>query len=219
MTLSADRPGAVLGGFVLAIVVLGGSGATAPARAARREAPPLVRLRDVCPGVRVDLRYATADNVFRRRLYDGTIAMLRAPVARRLARVQDHLARQGLGLKVWDAYRPYHVQGIMWRIRPGTRYLSNPRRGSKHNRGAAVDVTLVDRAGAELPMPTPFDEFSPRAHRGATRGVSPERQKNSRTLEAAMRAEGFFPNRWEWWHFTASDWQRYPLADVPVPRE
>ena len=107
----------------------------------------------------------------------------------------------------------------MWRLNRASHshYLANPAKGSKHNRGAAVDATLVDTAGKELEMPTPFDEFGPRAHRGATRGVSLRARTNSRVLEAAMRAEGFIPNPYEWWHFTAPEWRRYPLSDVPIP--
>jgi len=188
-----------------------------PASASKPAKFPLVRLAEICPTVRVELRYSTTNNIFGRRLYTGSVALLREPVARRLARVQAGLEQRGLGLKVWDAYRPLSVQRVMWRLKPGTRYLANPKKGSKHNRGAALDLTLVDRNGQELPMPTPFDEFSSRAHRGATKGVPPQAQENARILEAAMRAEGFFPNRWEWWHYTASDWQRYPLADNPIP--
>jgi D-alanyl-D-alanine dipeptidase len=140
-------------------------------------------------------------------------------VASRLAKVQNRLEKQGLGLKVWDAYRPRSVQPVMWRLRPDARskYLANPRKISKHSRGAAVDVTLVDRAGRELPMPTPHDEFSPRAHRGATRGISAVARKNARILDAAMRGEGFLSNAYEWWHYTAPEWRSYPPADTPVP--
>lgn len=180
-------------------------------------AAPLVDVCSVDTTLRVDLHYATAHNVFHRRLYSGTVALLRAPVARRLARAQVDLRKQGLGLKVWDAYRPRSVQYAMWKLRPGSRYLANPRRGSKHNRGAAVDVTLVDTAGRELPMPTPHDEFSARARRGAVKGVLPAARRNSHTLETAMRGAGFHPNPGEWWHFDAPDWRSYPLADVPVP--
>lgn len=182
---------------------------------------PLIDVHERYPAIRVALSYASARNAFHRRLYSGNVALLRAPVAARLARVQQRLERQGYGLKVWDAYRPKSVQWSMWRLRPDarSRYLANPRKVSKHSRGAAVDVTLVTRAGREVPMPTPHDEFSARAHRGARRGVSPVAQKNGRILDAAMRAEGFLANPYEWWHFTAPEWRRYPTSDAPVPRE
>src|SRR5207253_7037083 len=90
--------------------------------------------------------------------------------------------------------------------------------GSNHSRGAAVDVTLATPSGRELPMPTPHDEFSPRAHRGAARGVTPLRRRNAALLERVMRAEGFRPNPREWWHFDAPDAARYPLANVPITK-
>jgi D-alanyl-D-alanine dipeptidase len=189
----------------------------ATAGAAGREAPPapLVEVTTVAPGVVVDLRYATTENVFGTRLYSRPRCLLRRPVAERLARVQRSLEEKGLGLKVWDAYRPASVQRRIWTITGGSRYLANPRRGSKHSRGAAVDVTLVDRQGRELPMPTGFDEFSRRASR-SYQGSSAEARRNSGILEAAMRAQGFIPNPGEWWHFDDPHWRRYPLLDLPL---
>jgi len=189
------------------------------AAASQAGAAPLVDVRAVDPTIHVNLRYNSPDNVFRQRFYHSNTALLREPVARRLARVQARLRRQGLGLKVWDAYRPRSVQYRMWRIKPGTNYVANPRKGSKHNRGAAVDVTLVDAHGQGQKMPTPYDEFTRRAHRGSYYGVTPLARRNALILDQAMRAEGFRPNRYEWWHFEAPDWRRYPLADAPLPAE
>ena len=182
-------------------------------------AVPLIAIQNIDPSIRVELRYNGTNNIFKRRFYRSNVAMLRIPVAQRLARVQARLRRQGLGLKIWDAYRPRSVQYALWKVRPGTRFLANPRKGSKHSRGAAVDLTLVDADGRELKMPTPHDEFSPRARRGATRGISKEGRKNGLVLDAAMRAEGFLPNRGEWWHFDAPDWRKYPLSDAPLPSD
>jgi zinc D-Ala-D-Ala dipeptidase len=197
-------------------LVLGLGAASAPKRVSK--APRLVDLQRIDARIRVDLSYSRPGNRFGRRLYSGDVALLREPVARRLARVQKRLRRHSLGLKVWDAYRPTSVQRAMFRLKPGTRYLTNPRKGSNHSRGAAVDVTLCDSSGKELSMPTPHDEFSPRAHRGATRGISEPARRHARLLDAVMRAEGFTPVRYEWWHFNAPDARRYPLANVPVPR-
>lgn len=186
------------------------------ASAAGGEPPaPLVEVTAVAPGVVVDLRYATTENIFRTRLYPRARCLLRRPVAERLARVQRALEGKGLGLKVWDAYRPASVQRRMWAITGGSRYLANPRRGSKHSRGAAVDVTLVDRDGRELPMPTGFDEFSRRASR-SYQGGSADARRNRVLLEQSMRAQGFLPNPGEWWHFDDPHWRRYPLLDVPL---
>jgi D-alanyl-D-alanine dipeptidase len=181
-------------------------------------AADLVDVRSLDPTLRVELSYARPGNAFRARLYHSNRALLREPVARRLVRVQRRLRAKRLGLKVWDAYRPRSVQYRMWRARPDarSRYLANPRKTSKHNRGAAVDVTLVDHEGRELEMPTPHDEFSARAHRDAVRGVSAAARRNRALLIQAMRAEGFLANPYEWWHFTAPDWKRYPVADAPL---
>jgi D-alanyl-D-alanine dipeptidase len=199
------------------MLILGLSLAT---RSPARAAAPLIDVRSKHPGIRVKLSYATGQNAFHQRLYTGDTALLRAPVAARLARVERRLEPQGLGLEVWDAYRPQSVQWTMWRLRPDARshYLANPRKVSKHSRGAAVDVTLVTRAGKPVPMPTPHDEFSARAPRGARRGVSAAALKNARLLDAAMRAEGFQSNPYEWWHFTAPEWSRYPVSDTPIPQ-
>lgn len=180
---------------------------------------PLVDLRKMDGSILVRLSYSQSKNAFGKRLYDGNVALLRLPVAQRLARVQRRLASKGLGLLVWDAYRPRSIQKEMWDAVPRarSRYLVHPSKISKHSRGAAVDVTLVNRQGTPLEMPTPHDEFSPRAHREATRGVSAVARRNRATLIAAMRAEGFLANPYEWWHFTAPDWRRYPPADIPVP--
>jgi D-alanyl-D-alanine dipeptidase len=187
----------------------------APGPDGRGRGASLVPATSVAPGIVVDLRYATTENVFRTRLYREPKCLLRRPVAERLARVQRSLEAEGLGLKVWDAYRPASVQRRMWQLVGGSRYLANPRRGSRHSRGAAVDVTLVDRDGKELAMPTGFDAFSRRASR-AYRGGSPAARRNRDRLERAMRAQGFVPNPGEWWHFDDPDWRRYPLLDVPL---
>lgn len=186
---------------------------------AARGTAPLVDLHSVDPTIRVDLSYDHPKNAFRRQLYHSNVALLRLPVAQRLARVQATLAKRGLGLKVWDAYRPRTVQAEMWRLRPDghSRYVANPRKISKHSRGAAVDVTLVDRNGHELRMPTPHDEFSPRAFRAATHGISPEARRNRAVLQSAMQAQGFISNPYEWWHFTAPEWSRYPAEGRALP--
>jgi D-alanyl-D-alanine dipeptidase len=168
----------------------------------------------------IDLRYATPRNFTKRALYPaGARCFLRRAVAERLARVQAALELEGFGLKLWDCYRPLSVQRLMWKLVPDERYVADPAKGSRHNRGAAVDVTLVDKRGAELPMPTPFDDFSERAHRDFNvlddklPGESAAALENRDRLERAMKAEGFVPLPTEWWHFDAPDWASYPIAD------
>lgn len=165
------------------------------------------------PGIRVELPYATSKNAFKHRFYATKRAFLRRGTARKLAIAQKALAKQGLGLKVWDAYRPRSVQKAMWEQVRDPRYVGPPTNRSRHNRGVAVDVTLVDRHGRELPMPTAFDDFSPRAH-GRYTGVSKQVARNRATLRKAMVDAGFQPQWSEWWHFDDTHATRYPISDV-----
>ncbi|HOL72622.1 MAG TPA: D-alanyl-D-alanine dipeptidase [Bryobacteraceae bacterium] len=174
----------------------------------------LVNIQDVAPGIRLDIRYATARNFTGTKLYEEAACYLRAPAARALAAAQRELEKQGLGLKIYDCYRPLSVQRKLWKLVPDERYVANPEKGSRHNRGAAVDLTLVDRNGRELPMPTEYDDFSERAHRNYN--ALPESViRNRALLEDLMRRHGFEPLPTEWWHFDFTGWEQYPPEDVP----
>jgi zinc D-Ala-D-Ala dipeptidase len=188
-----------------ALTVLGGCSQ------ARHE--PLVDVADVDSRIIVDIKYATPDNFMGRQLYPVNRCLLRESVARRLVRVQDDLAERGYGLKVYDGYRPLSVQRLMWEVLPDERYVADPAKGSRHNRGAAVDVTLVDDSGRELPMPSAYDEFTERAHRTYD-GGSVEARRNRDLLIEAMERQRFKVLETEWWHFDAPGWKRYPVMDV-----
>jgi len=177
----------------------------------------LVDLARFIPGIQVDLRYATRNNFMGRPLYGSPRALLRRPVAERLLRVQATLAKRGLGLRIFDAYRPYAVTVEMWRSKKaGPLYVSPPSLGSRHNRGIAVDLTLVDlKTGKPLPMPTDFDEFSPRAAHAYTQ-LDSARIENRRILKETMQAHGFYPLAREWWHYGYGDWHRFDILDVPI---
>jgi len=179
--------------------------------------PALVDVATVAPGIRLDIRYATAKNFTGRALYPAARCLLRPGVAERLARAQEAAAAQGLGLKVFDCYRPLSVQRAMWTLVPDERYVADPAKGSRHNRGAAVDLTLVDASGKELPMPTGFDDFSTRAHRDYD-DLPPNVIANRAQLERLMQDAGCSGLPTEWWHFDADGWERYDVLDVPVPR-
>ena len=184
----------------------------------RAVAPPdLVDIETISPQIRLDIRYATQDNFTGQVLYPAARCLLRRPVAERLERVQRELEEMGLGLKVFDCYRPLSVQRQMWALVPDERYVADPAKGSRHNRGAAVDVTLVTAGGVELEMPTAYDDFSVRAHRDydalpahviANRGV----------LERMMVKAGFVPLPTEWWHFDAPDWEQFEILDLDLSR-
>jgi D-alanyl-D-alanine dipeptidase len=189
-----------------------------PHRGSRTAAAPppgceLVDLADIDPSFVIDNRYATTDNVTGIRLYPANTIHLERSAAERLARVQASLRGQGLGLKVFDGYRPLAVQKALWREKPDPRYVADPAKGSRHNRGSAVDVTLVDANGRELPMPSGFDEFSERSHL-VFMDAPDDLLANRETLQKAMRSEGFLPLATEWWHFDAPGWRAFPVMDA-----
>lgn len=199
----------------LALLIAATAACARPAPPPSPAPAPLVDTAAAVPGLRLDLRYATANNFTGRALYPVARCLLRPAVAAQLARAQRAAARQGLGLKVFDCYRPLAIQRQLWALVPDERYVANPAKGSRHNRGAAVDLTLVDATGTELPMPTGFDDFSPRAHRDYT-DLPPDAIANRARLEHLMTAAGFTGLPTEWWHFDADGWERYEVLDVPL---
>lgn len=185
--------------------------------------PPhtLVNLTHVIPNLVCDVKYATTDNFTGQVLYPSAECYLLEHVAHALADVQTELNSYGYGLKVWDAYRPLSVQRIMFETVQGTpqeMYVANPKMGGKHTRGTAVDVTLIFlKSGKEVPMPTPFDDFTERAWRTST--DCPYRtQVNRRFLENFMHKHGFVGLPHEWWHFDYQDWQDHEPLDIPFDK-
>jgi len=178
-------------------------------------APRFVDLGDIAPGIVYDIRYATTDNFLGERVYDRCRCLVREDVAGRLARVQRFLEAQGLGLKIWDCYRPHAVTRLMWDRVRDRRYVAHPREGSRHNRGVAVDLTLVNREGIALDMGTDHDDFSDRAHVGAS-DLGEAVHRNRRILVDAMGREGFRVLLTEWWHFDYENWREYPIEDVSL---
>jgi len=174
-----------------------------------------VDIKSVDSSIVIDLRYASPNNVTRRPLYPpGTPALVRASVAERLVVAQKYLKEKGYGLKIWDAYRSRDTQLKLWKTMQNRSYVANPKEGvgSMHLRGVAVDATLVDASGRDVPMPTDFDSFTPAAlieYKGGDQTV----RANLKLLQKAMAHGGFYGLRTEWWHFCAPDWKRYP----PVP--
>jgi D-alanyl-D-alanine dipeptidase len=178
-------------------------------------ADPDKRLVDVASlGIPLDIRYATATNFMKTPLYPVAKAYLRAPAAHALADVERELATRGLGLKVFDAYRPYRVTEAMWEPIKNPDYVADPAKGSRHNRGAAVDLTLIDlRTGAELPMPTPYDDFTSRAAHAFT-DLPADALANRALLRDVMTKHGFDPLPSEWWHYDFRGWEGFELMDV-----
>ena len=161
-------------------------------------------------GVAIDLAYARGDNFTGKRVYRRAQCYLHEDAAALLARAVALAANMDLRLKIFDAFRPTEAQWVLWNHRPDPDFLADPRRGSPHSRGVAVDLTLTDGEGVELDMGTDFDEFSPRSHHGAV-GISAEAQGNRMILLGIMTAAGWDYYRNEWWHYQMFDAKRYPL--------
>lgn len=165
----------------------------------------------------LDIRYATDKNFTGKVVYPVARCLLRDDTAKRLVNVQRALREKGLRLVIFDCYRPLSVQKKFWEIMPDERYVADPQKGSRHNRGAAVDVTLADEKAKYLEMPSEYDDFSEKAHRDYM-GASAEAIKNRRVLEDAMKVEGFEGLPTEWWHFDAPNWQSYQISDFPLSK-
>lgn len=175
----------------------------------------MVELRTAMPALLYDLRYATGNNFTGKTLYkSGKQTYLRLPVATALASIQADLESQGLGLKIFDAYRPFRVTKKMWALIGDERYVANPAKGSGHNRGTSVDVTIVRLStGEELDMGTGFDNFTDTAHHGFAH-LSPDARRNRNILRTAMERHGFIALETEWWHYTWSQARQYDPLDL-----
>ncbi len=177
----------------------------------------LVEITSLDPTMRLEIRYASTDNFLGRRLYPQARAFLRRPVAEALLRAHRSLGAQGYGLLIFDAYRPWSVTRTMWELTPPDKrgFVANPKRGSNHNRGCAVDLTLFDRAtGREVEMPSGYDELTERAAAGYA-GGGPEPRARRDLLRRVLEGQGFRVEPHEWWHFNHRDCGRYPVLDVP----
>jgi D-alanyl-D-alanine dipeptidase len=160
--------------------------------------------------VDLEIAYATANNVAGKPVYARPRAYLHEDAAAALARAITLAAALGLRLKIFDAFRPTEAQWMLWNARPDPEFLADPRRGSPHSRGVAVDLTLVERDGRELDMGTGFDAFTPLSHHGNT-AVSATAQRNRAILLGIMTAAGWDFYRNEWWHYQLFNSRRYPL--------
>lgn len=175
----------------------------------------LVPVTQYVPGIRQELRYAGENNFTGQRIYEFSDAYLRWGTVKKLQAVSEELAQQGLGLKIWDGFRPVKAQFRLWQVCPDPAYVANPETGySAHSRGNTVDITLVDSQGQPLEMPTDFDDFSAKADRDYT-DCTAQAAANAQLLEQTMEKHGFRGYWAEWWHFT--DTQSYPVEEIFDP--
>lgn len=175
----------------------------------------LLEIKKYVPGIVLDIKYATTDNFMKRVMYKQARAFARRPVVMQLKKIQAELKKAGYGLKIFDAYRPYQVTLAFYESASDKNFVANPKKGSKHNRGCAVDLTLIDlKTRKALAMPTPYDSFAPEAS-STYEDLPPEVLKNREYLVNIMHRYGFrvIPN--EWWHFDFMGWQKYDLMDIP----
>jgi D-alanyl-D-alanine dipeptidase len=172
----------------------------------------LVALHSLIPDLLTDVRYATVNNFTGRVLYTTDILYARHAVVEALKRAQELAHAQRLQLKVFDAYRPLSIQRLMWSIVPDERFVADPAKGSRHNRGCALDLTLCDAGGGELDMGTGYDEFTDKA--AATYSDLPESVLNNRRLlTSIMKQAGFTVLPSEWWHFDLDGWEKFAILN------
>ena len=193
-----------------------------PVEMGKYRRPDLVELTHLDPTLRLDIRYATTNNFTGKPVYQQARAFLQRPAAEALVRVHQGLKPKGYGLLIFDGYRPWSVTKFFWDTASSqereVEFVANPKNGSKHNRGCAVDLTLFDLAtGAEIKMPSAYDEFSERAYPRYSGGSAEERAARD-LLRDAMEAEGFTVYRAEWWHFDYKDWREYPIINLPFEK-
>ena len=176
--------------------------------------PDLVELTRLDSTIHLDIRYATTNNFVGERFYSQARAFLQRPGAEALVRVHRSLREMGYGLLIYDAYRPWYVTKMFWDATPVEQkeFVADPSKGSRHNRGCAVDLSLYDlKTGQAVGMASGYDEFSHRAYPEYPGGTSLQRWHRE-VLRQAMDAEGFKVYEWEWWHFDYKDWRKYPIG-------
>ena len=201
--------------FALLVSILFSSSLAAPQEKNKREAD-LIELIKLDKTIKLDIRYARSDNFVGRAVYSEARAFLQKPAAEAIVRVHQKLKKIGLGLMIFDGYRPWSVTKLFWEVTPEDKrkFVANPQTGSRHNRGCAVDLSIYDLKTEKLiDMPSDFDEFTMRASPDYE-GASEIQTKNRDLLRKMMEEEGFTVNKNEWWHFDYKDWQDYAIYDI-----
>lgn len=178
----------------------------------------LLELKAEIPEIILDIRYATNNNFMKLAVYKQARAFARRPVVMQLKKVQAQLKKKGYGLKIYDAYRPYAATKILYLKASNKNFVASPKVGSRHNRGCAIDLSLVHlKTGKELEMPTPYDSFSPMAAAGY-KALPAAILENRSLLIQVMQAHGFRVLSNEWWHFDFRGYSRYDLMDIPFEK-
>ena len=211
------RVSKIYGGLLLSVIItVSALAQVGPPKEKNKREADLVELTKLDKSIKLDIRYATANNFVGRPVYTEARAFLQRPAAEALVRVHQILKEKDLGLVIFDGYRPWTITKLFWDVVPEDKrkFVANPEKGSKHNRGCAVDLSVYDlKSGELIPMPSGFDEFTDRASPDYKGGTDEER-RNRDMLRKLMEAEGFVVNPNEWWHFDYKDWQKYAIYDI-----
>jgi zinc D-Ala-D-Ala dipeptidase len=210
----------VAANFLLWCLIFGAAGSVCaqemPKEAGKFRQPDLVELIKLDATIKLDIRYATANNFVGKPVYQEARAFLQRPAAEALTRAHRKLKAQGYGLLIFDGYRPWAITKLFWDITPPEKhnFVANPAKGSKHNRGCAVDLSLYDlKTGREVQMTGAYDEMTERSYPTYKGGTAEQRQARD-LLRRAMEVEGFRVDDFEWWHFNYRDWPKYPILNL-----
>jgi zinc D-Ala-D-Ala dipeptidase len=180
----------------------------------------LVELVKLDPTIHLDIRYASSNNFMSTPMYSQARAFLQRPAAEALVRAHRKLKQSGYGLLIHDGYRPWYVTRMFWDATPADKkiFVADPAKGSKHNRGCAVDLSMYDlKTGEPVVMPSGYDEMTPRSFADYA-GGTPEQNRRRLLLRSVMEAEGFHVNPKEWWHFDYKDWKKYRIGNLPFEK-
>ena len=204
---------------LLCLILFSGSFAqNAPPKEHNKREAHLVELTSLDKSIKLDIRYATADNFVGRPVYPEARAFLQKPAAEAVVKVHRKLKDRGLGIVIFDGYRPWSITKLFWEVvrEDQRKFVADPAKGSKHNRGCAVDLSVFDlKTGALIDMPSGYDEFTERASPNYTGGTDQQRT-NRDMLRKLMEDVGFTVNPNEWWHFDYKNWQDYAIYDIAL---
>ncbi|MBP9111089.1 MAG: M15 family metallopeptidase [Pyrinomonadaceae bacterium] len=201
---------------LILMIVSGTAAQLAPPREENKREADLIEIIKLDKTIKLDIKYATGDNFVGKPVYPEARAFLQRPAAEGVVRVHKWLNRQGLGIVIYDGYRPWAITKLFWEtVRPDQReFVADPAKGSKHNRGCAVDLGIYDlKTGKAIPMPSAYDEFTERASPNYSGGTDEERNNRDK-LRQLMEANGFTVNPNEWWHFDLIGWEKYAIYDI-----
>ncbi|CAN5419818.1 hypothetical protein BH10ACI2_BH10ACI2_05700 [soil metagenome] len=188
----------------------------APPKEENKREADLIELIKLDKTIKLDIRYATANNFVGKPVYPEARAFLQRPAAEAVVRVHQWLGKQGLGIVIYDGYRPWAITKLFWEVvrEDQRKFVADPAKGSKHNRGCAIDLGIYDlKTGKAIPMPSGYDEFTERASPDYAGGTDEERSNRDK-LRQLMEAAGFTVNPNEWWHFDYKGWEQYAIYDI-----